>query len=144
MAQGISLVRFPASAVLKRVLEEAINRRKLRQHEGYAYRLEEWLDPDKQPRASEDQGASRRPLDLDMTLAEYTRDNPRPHFVLIREHSAFVHTLSFLPIILLFRLYIRYWSYRQGILEYTMRCIHCHDIVACYFLAYCFGHASIS
>ncbi|VDK32205.1 unnamed protein product [Taenia asiatica] len=89
LAQGISLVRFPASATLKRVLEEAINRRKLRQHEGYAYRLEEWLDADKQPRASEDQGASRRPLDLSMTLAEYTINNPRPHFVLIREHSRY-------------------------------------------------------
>ncbi|KAL5963633.1 Target of rapamycin complex 2 subunit MAPKAP1 [Taenia solium] len=89
LAQGISLVRFPASATLKRVLEEAINRRKLRQHEGYAYRLEEWLDTDKQSRASEDQGASRRPLDLSMTLAEYTKNNPRPHFVLIREHSRY-------------------------------------------------------
>ena len=86
-------MRFPPSATLGRVLNEAINRRKLRQHEGYAYRLEEWVDLEKktQPFEIRDLGqeTARRSLDLSMTLAEYTKNNPRPHFVLIREHSTF-------------------------------------------------------
>ena len=86
-------MRFPPSATLERVLNEAINRRKLRQHEGYAYRLEEWVDLEKQAQLCENQEMGqetpRRSLDLSMTLAEYTKNNPRPHFVLIREHSTF-------------------------------------------------------
>uniref|UniRef100_A0A5K3FIP5 CRIM domain-containing protein n=3 Tax=Mesocestoides corti TaxID=53468 RepID=A0A5K3FIP5_MESCO len=88
LAQGISLVRFPVSATLETVLNEAINRRKLRQHEGYAYHLERWVDPELQQQ-SEDQQSARKPLDPSLTLADCQKDNMPLRFVLIREHSRY-------------------------------------------------------
>ncbi|VDO72634.1 unnamed protein product [Schistosoma margrebowiei] len=42
MAQGMSVLRFPSDTCLNTVLERAVYRRRLRQHGGYAYRLELW------------------------------------------------------------------------------------------------------
>lgn len=86
LAQGISRVHLPPSATLECVVNDVLNRRMLRQHEGYAYRLEEWVDPDKKPTGEEAEFA-RKPLDLSMTIAEYTRNYASTHFALIREHS---------------------------------------------------------
>lgn len=95
LAQGISRVHLPPSATLECVVNNVLNRRMLRQHEGYAYRLEEWIDPESKP-ISEEAEASRKPLDLSMTIAEYTKNCGRTHFALIREHSAYYCSSFFL------------------------------------------------
>ncbi len=84
LAQGISLMRFKASETLEIVFNAAIKKRQLKQHEGYAYHLERWVDPD-QP--ADEQQSARKSLDLSLTLADCQRDNMPLRFVLIREHS---------------------------------------------------------
>ncbi|VDN99309.1 unnamed protein product [Rodentolepis nana] len=90
LAQGISRVHLPPSATLECVVNDVLNRRMLRQHQGYAYRLEEWVDPDKKSTGGgEEAVVARKPLDLSMTIAEYTKNYASTHFALIREHSTF-------------------------------------------------------
>ncbi|KAM3177853.1 hypothetical protein ACTXT7_003742 [Hymenolepis weldensis] len=97
LAQGISRVHLPPSATLECVVNDVLNRRMLRQHEGYAYRLEEWVDPDKKP-TGEEAEVARKPLDLSMTIAEYTRNYASTHFALIREHKS-IGTLEYIAVI---------------------------------------------
>ncbi|VDM04711.1 unnamed protein product [Schistocephalus solidus] len=70
LAQGISLLRFPVSATLQMVMDSAIKRRQLRQHVGYAYRLERWIEPTESHESSGIPLTSREPLDLTLRLSD--------------------------------------------------------------------------
>ncbi|VDN10938.1 unnamed protein product [Dibothriocephalus latus] len=87
LAQGISLLRFPVSATLQIVMDSAIKRRQLRQHVGYAYRLERWIDPTEPSDSAGVPPTSREPLDLTLRLSDCQEQDLPLRFVLIREHS---------------------------------------------------------
>lgn len=92
-------MRFHVSDTLETVLNAVIRRRQLRQHEGYTYHIQRWVDPDEQqskisPPSSTAKDASeanatsslRKPLDLNLTLRDWQNQNLPLRFVLIREH----------------------------------------------------------
>uniref|UniRef100_A0A0X3NZI2 Target of rapamycin complex 2 subunit MAPKAP1 n=2 Tax=Schistocephalus solidus TaxID=70667 RepID=A0A0X3NZI2_SCHSO len=89
LAQGISLLRFPVSATLQMVMDSAIKRRQLRQHVGYAYRLERWIEPTESHESSGIPLTSREPLDLTLRLSDCQEQDLPLRFVLIREHSRY-------------------------------------------------------
>ncbi|KAL7059499.1 hypothetical protein AAHC03_013251 [Spirometra sp. Aus1] len=89
LAQGISLLRFPVSATLQMVMDCAIKRRQLRQHVGYAYRLERWIDPTESHDNAGVAPTLREPLDLTLRLSDCQELDMPLRFVLIREHSRY-------------------------------------------------------
>ncbi|XP_018655562.1 hypothetical protein Smp_136490 [Schistosoma mansoni] len=91
MAQGMSVLRFPSDTCLSTVLERAVYRRRLRQHGGYAYRLELW------PRNTDQQNNNIKSnnillnknsqLDLSKPLSYFIAAGLPLHFLLVRESS---------------------------------------------------------
>ncbi|CAH8665870.1 unnamed protein product [Schistosoma guineensis] len=91
MAQGMSVLRFPSDTCLSTVLERAVYRRRLRQHGGYAYRLELW------PRNTDQQNNSTKSnnfllnknsqLDMNKPLSYFIAAGLPLHFLLVRESS---------------------------------------------------------
>ncbi|CAI2736754.1 unnamed protein product [Schistosoma spindalis] len=91
MAQGMSVLRFPSDTCLSTVLERAVYRRRLRQHGGYAYRLELW------PRNTDQQNNNTKSnnsllnknsqLDLSKPLSYFIAAGLPLHFLLVRESS---------------------------------------------------------
>ncbi|CAH8639626.1 unnamed protein product [Heterobilharzia americana] len=99
MAQGMSVLRFPSDTCLSAVLERAVYRRRLRQHGGYAYRLELWpRSTDQQTNGSKGgaiclpnttaQAANKNSqLDLSQPLSYFISIGLPLHFLLVRESS---------------------------------------------------------
>ncbi|CAH8599772.1 unnamed protein product [Schistosoma turkestanicum] len=98
MAQGMSVLRFPSDTCLSTVLERAVHRRRLRQHGGYAYRLELW------PRSTDQQNMTNIKgnnlmitqsvnkncqLDLNKPLSYFIAAGLPLHFLLVRENSRY-------------------------------------------------------
>ncbi|VDP64724.1 unnamed protein product, partial [Schistosoma mattheei] len=91
MAQGMSVLRFPSDTCLSTVLERAVYRRRLRQHGGYAYRLELW------PRNTDQQNNNTKSnnfllnknsqLDMSKPLSYFIAAGLPLHFLLVRESS---------------------------------------------------------
>ncbi|CAH8681129.1 unnamed protein product [Schistosoma rodhaini] len=91
MAQGMSVLRFPSDTCLSTVLERAVYRRRLRQHGGYAYRLELW------PRNTDQQNNNIKSnnillnknsqLDLSKPLSYFIAAGLPLHFLLVRESN---------------------------------------------------------
>ncbi|KAH8869369.1 Target of rapamycin complex 2 subunit MAPKAP1 [Schistosoma japonicum] len=108
MAQGMSVLRFPSDTRLSTVLERAVYRRRLRQHGGYAYRLELW------PRNTDQQQINNNlktnncmlnstnsqfvnknsQFDLSLPLSYFIDAGLPLHFLLVRESSRCDPTLS--------------------------------------------------
>ncbi|CAH8874953.1 unnamed protein product [Trichobilharzia szidati] len=102
MAQGMSVLRFPSDTLLSAVLERAVYRRRLRQHGGYAYRLELWpKNTDQQTNCPKVGGGStflsnitntqfknkNSQLDLNQRLSYFISAGLPLHFLLVRESS---------------------------------------------------------
>nr|CAH8875226.1 unnamed protein product [Trichobilharzia regenti] len=102
MAQGMSVLRFPSDTLLSAVLERAVYRRRLRQHGGYAYRLELWpRNTDQQTNGSKVAGGNtflsnitntqfknkNSQLDLNQRLSYFISAGLPLHFLLVRESS---------------------------------------------------------
>lgn len=88
MAHGISVFQSPTTATLSTVLERAIIRRRLRQHGGYAYKLELLSNFTKQF-SFDQEDVQQSNLDLNQTLNDLIDQNIPLQFVLVRENSKY-------------------------------------------------------